>query len=446
MSEPSASPSASADPEPSPDPRPPAAPAPADPRERIEAIDTIRGFALLGILLLNILAFGLPFAAYTDPKVDGAVSGIDFGVYFTIELLFEGSMRALFSMLFGVGIAMLATSGKGAAIHYRRQLLLLGFGLVDAFLLLWTGDILYVYALAGMVLYLCRNWRPKGLFIAAGCVFAYLAFFYTAYFATLSIIPGQAAAAEARIAAGEQALPGDEALIAAASQVEGEWNPPASLLAREALKFEGSYAEAFVANAQELRELLLVGLPILFIWDALACMLLGMALYKTGVLTGRRSRRFYVVAAIVGLGVGLAVNGFELAMRISSGYALQWVAGASTPSYDLGRVAMAIGFLSLVMLAYQFGWHARLRTGLAAVGRMALTNYILQSVFGFLIFREIGLGLWNELDRHELYYVVLGQWVVMIAFSVWWLGRYRFGPLEWLWRSLTYGRRQPLSR
>ena len=420
--------------------------APAEPRQRIEAIDTIRGFALLGILLLNILAFGLPFRAYTNPTVDGAVEGIDFGVFFTIELLFEGSMRALFSMLFGVGVAMFATSGKGAAIHYRRQLLLFAFGLVDGFLLLWTGDILTVYALAGMVLYLCRNWRARSLTIVAGCMFAYLAVFYAASFAMYNYMPDQAAAAEARIEAAEAPSPQDQAVVDAWSQVEVQLDPPVHLLEREARKFKGTYAEAFVANAQELRELLAWGLPVLFIWDAMACMLLGMVLYRTGVLTGQRSVRFYTITAILGFAIGLATNAFELAMKIGSGYAPQWVAGGTVITYDIGRVAMALAFLSVVMIAYRQGWFARLRQGLAAVGRMALTNYILQSVFGFLIFRELGLGLWNDLDRHELYYVVAGQWVVMIVFSLWWLDRYRFGPLEWLWRSLTYGRRQPMAQ
>ena len=418
--------------------------APADPRERIEAIDTIRGFALLGILLLNILAFGLPFRAYTNPTVDGAVDGVDFGVFFTIELLFEGSMRALFSMLFGVGIAMFAASGKGAAFHYRRQLLLFAFGLVDGFLLLWTGDILTVYAMAGMVLYFCRNWRARSLLIAAGCMFAYLVVLYTVSFATYNFMPDQAAAAEARIAA-DAPSPRDQAVVDAWSQVEVQLTPPAYLLEREATKFQGTYAEAFVANAQELRELMVYGLPVLFIWDAMACMLLGMALYRTGVLTGQRSVRFYTVTTILAFAIGLAINAFELAMKIGSGYAPQWVSGGTVITYDVGRVAMAVGFLSITMVAYRRGWLTRLRQGLAAVGRMALTNYILQSVFGFLIFRELGLGLWNDLDRHELYYVVAGQWFVMIAFSLWWLDRYRFGPLEWLWRSLTYGKRQPMA-
>ena len=163
--------------------------APIAPSSRIESIDVVRGFALLGILLMNILAFGLPSRAYFDPSVDGALAGADFGAYVTVELLVEGVMRALFSMLFGAGVVILATGerAKGAAVYYRRQLLLLAFGLLDAFVLLWAGDVLVAYALAGLVLYLCRNWQPKALLVTAGLVFAYLATVYGGLFMLLSV-------------------------------------------------------------------------------------------------------------------------------------------------------------------------------------------------------------------------------------------------------------------
>ena len=418
--------------------------APAAPRERIEAIDAIRGFALLGIMLMNIVAFGLPIAALYDPTVDGATAGIDFGVFFTMELLFEGAMRTLFCMLFGAGIVMLTASGKRASLYYRRQLILLGLGLINAFLLLWFGDILTVYACAGMILFLARDWRPVRLFTAAGCVFAYLAICYAGLFTLLSFMPGYAETVQARLDAGQAITVVEQELLEGWREAETSFSPTGDVLEQEALKFEGSYPEAFAANAMELGGIYTFGLPFFLIWDAIACMLLGMALYRSGFLTGQRSQRCYLVTAAVGFGAGLAVNGFELAMKIGSGYALQWSVGPVF-TYDLGRVAMGLGFVSLIMLANARGYFARLRRALAAVGRMALTNYILQSVFGFVLFREFGFGLWNELDRHELYYIVLGEWAVMIAFSVWWLGRYRFGPLEWLWRSLTYGRRQPMT-
>lgn len=405
--------------------------APVSPSARVESIDVVRGFALLGILLLNILGFALPFRAYFDPSVDGAVSGIDFGVYSGVELFAEGAMRALFSMLFGAGVVILATGerAKSAGVYYRRQLLLLAFGLFDAFLLLWVGDILVAYALAGLVLYLCRNWQPRALVASAVLVFLYLATISGSLFVALSI----------------PSFTDDPAALETWRQTKATFVPTEATLAAERSTFEGAYPVAFAANAGAVLAVYAQGLPLVVFWDALACMLLGMALYKTGVLQGRRTLRFYVVLAICGFCVGLAINAFEVTMKVASGFDLRWVSGASVPTNDIGRVSMALGYAALVMIVCSRGWLARVRYGLAAAGRMALSNYILQSTFGLVLFHEFGLGLWNDLARSELYVIVFAQWAVMIEFSIWWLRRFRFGPLEWLWRSLTYGRFQPMA-
>lgn len=420
---------------------------PAAPGERIETIDVVRGFALLGILLMNILAFGLPFRAYSDPTTDGATQGIDLAVFLTVDLLAEGVLRALFSMLFGAGVVMLACGprAKSASIYYRRQLLLLAFGLFDSFVLLWSGDILLLYALCGLVLYPLRDWRPKALFITAGVVFAYLAAFYALMFVVFSFLPEEAAAIEARLAAGEQVSAAERGTVEGWRELSVIVDPPPAALAIEAQSFQGTYPQAFVANSQIVLDLF-TAYPLFLFWDALACMLLGMALYKTGLLRGALGLPFYQRLAVVGLAVGLIVNAFEITMKTKSGFALPWTSGFSVVTNDLGRVAMALGWASVVAIVCLRGWLGRIRVGLAAVGRMALTNYILQSVMGLAIFHSIGLGLWNELPRHQLYLVVLAEWVVAVVFSVYWLRHHRFGPLEWLWRTLTYGRLAPLAR
>ena len=407
-----------------------AKPGPTAASMRIEAIDVVRGFALLGILLLNILAFALPSRAYFDPTVDGATAGLDFGIFVTVELFAEGVMRALFSMLFGAGVVLLAVGerARSAGVYYRRQLLLLAIGLADALLLLWAGDILIIYALAGMVLYFLRNWSPAALLATAGLVFAYLLTMYGGLFLLLWL----------------PQVSDDPALLAASQDVRASFEPNAAAVALERLKFEGSYAEAFVANAAGLLAFYIPGVALVLFWDALACMLLGMALFKSGILQGRRSVRFYTLLAIWGFGIGLAVNAFEVVMKATSDYDLKWVTGGTVPTNDIGRVAMALGFMALVIIVCLKGPLARIRFGLAAAGRMALSNYILQSVFGLVLFHGFTLALWNDLARHQLYLIVFAQWAVMIALSVWWLGRYRFGPLEWLWRSLTYGKMQSM--
>lgn len=400
----------------------------------------MRGFALLGILLMNILAFGLPGRAYFDPSVDAATGGIDYAAFFMAEVFADGVMRALFSMLFGAGVVILACGprAKSAAVYYRRQLLLLAFGLFDSYVLLWSGDILVLYALAGLVLYPLRNWRPSALFASAGLVFAYLAGFYALLFVGLTVLPEQAEAVQARVEAGETVSAEERGSIKEWEELRAIYQPGPAALENERLKFQGSYGEAFQANSRIVLELY-TAYPLFLFWDAFACMLLGMALYKTGTLRGQRDIGFYRRLAVLGLGVGLAVNLCEVAIQTRSGFALRWMAD-SIVTYDLGRVFMALGWAALLAIVCLKGWLGRVRAALAAAGRMALSNYILQSVLGLAIFTSLGLGLWNELPRHQLYLVVLAEWIVCIAFSIYWLRRFRFGPLEWLWRTLTYGR------
>lgn len=415
-------------------------PGPVAPGDRIEALDVLRGFALLGILLLNIIGFGLPFVSYLNPAADGATEGVNFGVYVTVDVFFEGALRALFSMLFGAGVCLFAT-GRGAGPYYRRQLLLLLFGLFDAFVLLWTGDILVPYALAGLILYLARNWRPRTLYIASGVVFTYLALLYGLILVTLGVLAEQVGEIQARVAAGEAVSAAERGLLAQYAEMAFTVHPPAQELAREIASWRGTYAESFAANAAGLLgSTYPTNLPLVVFWDALAGMLLGMALFKGGVLQAQRSPRFYAVLAAAGLAVGLAVNVAEVGLRAGTGFDTQWLPSFSSPLYDVGRIAMGLGYLGLVMLVCQRALWVAVRRALSAVGRMALTNYLMQSLICLLVFHQIGLGWWDELERYELYFVVAAVWAFQVAVSLWWMDRYRFGPMEWLWRALTYGR------
>ena len=266
------------------------------PSERIETLDVVRGFALHGILLMNILVFGLPFRAYTDPTVDGAVSGLDFGVYFTVELFAEGAMRALFSMLFGAGVVLLTGGAKPkpAGIYYRRQLLLLAFRLVQRFRAAVDGRHPRAVRLGRPIaVFSCATGSPKRLFVLAAVLFGYLATFYTVMFLVLAYLPEQAQGLQARLDAGAALSAAEQEILAVWAELEASFRPPPDILAREALKFQGGYLESFRANALDVLGLY-AAFPLFHIWDALACMVLGMALYKTGVLQGTRSPRFFV--------------------------------------------------------------------------------------------------------------------------------------------------------
>ncbi len=182
-----------------------------------------------------------------------------------------------------------------------------------------------------------------------------------------------------------------------------------------------------------------------FFLDALAAMLLGMALFKSGVLTAERSNRFYGTMLAVGYVVGFAVNYREGHIIVDGAFEVLAFDHAAL-TYDIGRVAMAMGHIGVVMLFCKSGALGFLRTAIGAVGRMALTNYIMHTVICIFVFYGFGFGMYGSLERHELYYVVVAIWLFQLIVSPLWLARFRFGPLEWVWRSLTYWKRQPMLR
>ena len=189
----------------------------------------------------------------------------------------------------------------------------------------------------------------------------------------------------------------------------------------------------------KVNEMLFFVLPMFLFWDALAMMLIGMALFKSGVLQADRSESFYLRVVVIGFGVGLLVNGYEVVRSINTNLDIFHVFAQMQWTYHFGRLGMAFGYLGLVVLAVKKGWFTSLLNRLAATGRMALTNYLMHSLICGFIFTGMGLGLMGQLDRPILYCVVFGIWALQLWLSPYWLSRYKFGPVEWLWRYLTYG-------
>ncbi len=426
-------------------------PAPVAEGGRIESLDVIRGFALLGILLLNVLGFGLYAAGYFNPLVGSGTTelshAVNLGVWAGVDVLFEGAMRCLFSMLFGAGVVLFTTGAgaKSAGLHYRRNFWLLAFGLFDAYLLLWNGDILVTYALAGMALYPLRNAAPQRLLIGAGVLVVLMSLLNVSFSWGLGLARDAALSVESA----PEATDLDPLLLEGAAAWHdflADYEPAAAQVTAELEARRGSYASAFSFNAAYMVEVLTFTLPVITFWDALAMMLLGMALYRWGVLDGSRSIGFYANLAVWGFAVGLLVNLWELWRVIASGFDPLAAHGYMRPTYHFGRLGMALGYVGVVMLVCRMGTWPALRARLAAVGRMALSNYLLHSVIALFLFTGAGLGLVGVLERWQLYVVVFAIWALQLVVSPWWLARYRFGPAEWLWRALTYGQRPPLAR
>jgi uncharacterized protein len=424
---------------------PPAA-APTSRAERITALDTLRGFALLGILLMNIVPFGMHGAAYTDPTVTGGAAGANLAVWAVLHVLAEGKMRCLFSMVFGAGVILLTSRlearGGGADIYYRRTLWLLLFGVAHAYLL-WLGDILYPYALCALILYPVRKLPAKTLLRIGGIIVLFSALAYIGLgFKTQETI-AQGRAAEQAAARGDKLTPEQEEARKEFEEWRKVHRPTPEELAKDAEEWRGSVPSVLQARARGV--FFFHGKPFYhpFFWDIWSMMFIGMGLMKMQVLGAERPLRQYLGMALLGYGIGIPVNSYTAWLIIRSNFDPALHAFANS-TYDIGRLSIALGHLGMVMIFCQRGWLRGLLSRLGAIGQMAFSNYILQSVICAFVFTGYGFGLYGRLQRYELYYVVAAVWVLQLIASPLWLRYYRFGPLEWAWRSLTYWKRQPL--
>jgi uncharacterized protein len=435
------------------EPEAPAALAPVANRERIVSIDTLRGVALLGILLINIIGFGLPDSAFSFPINAGGHTGLNLAFWYVNQIFFEDKMRSLFSMLFGAGVVLLTQRAeergglRARGIYYRRTLWLTVFGLLHAYFI-WISDILYYYGVVGLALFPLRKLRPATL-LATGALSLLIVCGTTTLIHYSQIRTRDRALAVTRLVAAG-GLPTEEERAA-----QKEWEeeskdirPAPAELAKEIKLHRGGYWELF---KWRLKEVLVAQAVLLFpfvsfvVLDAPGMMLIGMAMLKLGILTAERDRKFYLLMIILGYGIGGTINAITGYYFARSGFdlgkeSLVWTIG-SVP----GRLLVAGGHIGLVMLIVKSGWLKRLTSRLAAIGQMALTCYLATSLICTTIFEGYGLGLFAKLQRYQLLYVVFSVWLFLLIASTIWLRHFRFGPMEWVWRSLTYWRKQPMK-
>lgn len=414
---------------------------------RIEALDFVRGVALCGILLMNITGFGLP-DAYTNPTNSGGASGANLWAWIVTEIGFEGTQRALFSMLFGASVilftARLEAAGRTdvADIYLRRNLWLVALGLINAFVFLWEGDILFSYGVIGLFVFVFRKLAAKWL-LAIGATTLLLGAAWNLHDAAAAIQAHgpyvEAAAAQAR---GDELGDAEKDALARWESVRGEFKSTPQEIGDAIGAHRSGYWRAlqYVAPISSWSQS--YGLYRYFA-DVFGMMLIGMGLFRLGVLTLELRTRVYVAMMVLGYGIGLAVNAIETRWIVDHGFSALAFAQVK-PSYDLGRLTMTIGHLGALLLFVRSGLFGRLRRAFAAVGRMAVTNYLTQSVVCAIFF--IGFRQYDALERYQLYYVVLAIWAAQLLISPLWLHYFRFGPVEWLWRSLTYMKRQPMRR
>jgi uncharacterized protein len=409
--------------------------------ERITALDIMRGIVLFGILLMNIVEFGLA-GAYFNPSVAGGSNGANLYAWIIQQLFFEGTMRALFSLLFGVGTYILLerldhrkAGMKAADIYFRRLVWLLFFGLVHGYLLLWTGEILYDYALMGFLLFVFRKMAPKKLFLiaiflmASGTLWNYLQY------------KGEVKLEQSATESKQMAATGIE-LTKQQKDELGKWEEigykmsPAYVAERNEHMRKG-YFHVVGHLAPKNMESDTFMFYRYNLWDVLSMMLLGIAMFKWKILSGHKPARFYLLMILFGYGIGLPINYYEVSIVRDSGFSYLGFS-KSFMTYDLGRLGMAMGHIGVIMLFSKTTVLHGLKTGLAAVGKMALTNYIMHSIICMFVFTGVGFGLFGKLQRYELYYVVFAIWIFQLIISPIWLKYFYYGPLEYLWRRLSY--------
>jgi len=429
--------------------------APVSQSERIKIIDSLRGIALLGILLMNIPYFALPEPAFDNLTLNNEIGTINEKVWYFINWFMEGSQRAIFSMLFGAGtilfISRLEKRAEGSIpveFFVRRQLWLLFFGLINAFVLLWPGDILFEYAVCGIIVLVFRHLSVKSLLIAAlVCLLLMTARENRDLYKQKAVISKGEAIAKmdtTKIKLNDQqktelgAMTGFKEKSDSSSQRK-EMN-------RNLREIGGTYAQLY-NNLSTVSTALEFQYTYYGLWDVLLFMFIGMAFYKSGVLMGNGSSRLYWLLFIAGLGGGLLISYFRLQPIFQFKFnQFEITKNKVFEYYEISRTLRSLGIFGLIMLLNKSGWFKWLFALMRPVGQMAFTNYLAQSFICGLLFFGIGFGLLGKLQRYEIYYVVGAIWILQIIWSNIWLRYYKFGPLEWLWRSLTYWKKQPFRK
>jgi uncharacterized protein len=425
--------------------------APTEREERIGMLDSTRGIAVLGILIMNITGFGLP-RAYDDPTNWGGSEGANLAVWRIASLLFEGTMRGMFTLLFGAGALLFlqrhAARHPGllpADLYLRRTIWLIVFGLVNAYLLLWPGDILYNYGVVGLLLFVFRNVAPRKLIAAAAVIMLLQTAVSVTEWYGYREASAAAEAAQSVRRAGKALTEEQSEAIDSFARINQQFKPSRDELDVTVSNMRRSYLGALGVVAPESWHFETVFFFQHGLLESLGMMLLGMALLKYGVLTGAASRRSYATMMLVGYAIGLAVNVFEANNLARDDFSVDALL-TSYLTYDLGRIPMTLGHVGLIGLLYQMSALSAAMRTFGLVGQMALTNYLAQSLICMLLFTGAGFALYGHLERHELYYVVAAIWLVQLIWSPLWLRRFRFGPAEWVWRSLTYWKRQPMRQ
>jgi uncharacterized protein len=385
---------------------------------RIIALDVLRGAGILGILAVHIQLFAMPVAARGNPTVHGELCGLDAAVWLATQVLVDGKFIAIFAMLFGAGIAMQAARHDAAGVppalsHYRRMAALLLIGLLHAYLL-WYGDMLVLFALCGGQVFLYRALVPARLMVAGLVMFSVAPLLIATLAWTAPEVVSQAV---------PLAHPSPEELSHEIAAYRGGWLLQQTHRAPTAWAFQTSH---FAFRG---------------FWQIGGLMLLGMGLFRIGVLTGTRPALWYATLAAGGFGAGIPLLLWSARRSIAHGWDFPDYMRVGIHLEYWGNLLVGLGWIGAILLLHRGGL---VPASVVAVGRTALSNYLLATLLCTTVFYGHGLGLFGSLDRVGQLAVVATIWAIQLAVSPWWLRRFAMGPVEWVLRWATLGRRGPL--
>lgn len=404
--------------------------APVNNKERIELLDILRGFAILGIFIMNLLGFTFYWAFTDAEKAQFTYAHYDHTTRFLQNMLLEGKFYSIFSMLFGIGFAIYLSKAKDnndiLAIFRRRLAILLIIGFIH--LLLWSGDIVALYAMLGFALIPFRKFSNKALLIIAGlCILSPIGWY---------------------------ALKMSNPKIFDLSQ----WLFKAgdNLSAKQGINSGREYYEAMQhANFFDNIKYNLVGIfyrygDLLFqsrAFKVFGMFLIGLVIGKTRLYNKlNENRRLLWAFVISGIAVGLPANYIYASFKQSPGYDQLTIQGLKeTVAYALGVVPLALGYVAFLSLLYLVNPVKRFFNLVAPVGKMALTNYIMHTMIGLIVFSGVGLAL-PAIGPTQWTIFAVCVFVVQVILSTAWLKYFNYGPLEWLWRSATYKKWQPMRK
>jgi len=383
---------------------------------RIHSIDLLRGFAILGILIMNITNFSQVNIAYMNPTIGAGLEGYNQYFHAFNYIFADTRFMSIFSILFGAGVVLFTrnaeTKGKRAGVlHFKRMFWLLLFGFVHAYFI-WSGDILVAYAICGCFIFFLRKKSIRTLLVMSTLLFIIpLTFNLMTYYGMTS----------------------DEL-----ESTFAFFHPNPEQIATEIKTMQGSFNEQMTIRLKNAIEFQTFVFLIETFWRTTAMMLLGMILFRKGILSADKSIKYYKKMVLVGFVPGLILS----IIGLNQAYDFEW-SGAYVmnigANYKLiSGFFMAIGYIGLVMWFFKKGIFKNLQRRLQATGRMAFTNYIGMSLICTLIFNGHGLGFFGTFDRLQQFLVVISVWVLILILSPLVLKKYKFGPLEWMWRKLTY--------